>query len=89
MGRSDGAKSVRGAALADGGRAVTLEFGPNDDRVSPPEAAGFSMVMLAGTPAGDAYTFREFEQMFAASGFSRSEIHPLPPSFESVIISQK
>ena len=77
------------AALADGGRAVTLEFVPNDDRVSPPEAAGFSIVMLAGTPAGDAYTFREFEQMFASSGFSRSEIHPLPPSFESVIISQK
>ena len=45
------------AALADGGRAVTLEFVPNEDRVTPPEVAGFSMVMLVGTPAGDAYTF--------------------------------
>ena len=77
------------AALAEGGRAVTLEFIPNDDRVSPPDAAAFSVVMLAGTPSGDAYTFREFEQMFAASGFSRSEVHPLPPSVESVVISHK
>ena len=44
------------AALADGGRALTLEFVPNEDRISPPEAAGFSMMMLAGTPSGDAYT---------------------------------
>ena len=68
------------AALADGGRAVTLEFVPNEDRVTPPESAGFSMVMLAGTPSGDAYTFAELERMFANAGFSRSTIHPLPPT---------
>jgi ubiquinone/menaquinone biosynthesis C-methylase UbiE len=45
------------AALADAGRAVALEFVPNEDRISPPEAAGFSMMMLGGTPSGDAYTF--------------------------------
>jgi len=38
------------AALADGGRAVTLEFVPNDDRISPPDAARFSMMMLGSTP---------------------------------------
>ena len=43
------------AALAEGGRAVTLEFVPNDDRVSPPSVAGFSLTMLSGTPSGDAY----------------------------------
>ena len=77
------------AALADGGRAVTLEFVPNDDRVTPPEVAGFSMVMLVGTPSGDAYTFRELEQMFANAGFSRSTIHALPPTFQQVVISEK
>jgi len=46
------------AALADGGRAVTLEFVPNEDRISPPDAAGFSMMMLGGTPGGDAYTYQ-------------------------------
>jgi O-methyltransferase domain len=77
------------AALADGGRAVTLEFVPNEDRISPPEAAGFSMMMLGGTPSGDAYTFSELERMFINTGFARSEIHPLPPSIEQVVISQK
>jgi len=77
------------AALADGGRAVTLEFVPNDDRVTPPEVAGFSLVMLVGTPSGDAYTFRELEQMFANAGFSRSTIHALPPTFQQVVISEK
>jgi len=77
------------AALADGGRAVTLEFVPNDDRVTPPEVAGFSLVMLVGTPSGDAYTFHELEQMFANAGFSRSTIHALPPTFQQVVISEK
>jgi ubiquinone/menaquinone biosynthesis C-methylase UbiE len=31
------------AALADGGRAVTLEFVPNDDRVTPPDARGHAI----------------------------------------------
>jgi ubiquinone/menaquinone biosynthesis C-methylase UbiE len=77
------------AALADGGRAVTLEFVPNEDRVTPPEVAGFSMVMLVGTPSGDAYTFPELERMFANAGFSRSVIHQLPPTFQQVVISEK
>ena len=81
-------RKVHGA-LADGGRAVTLEFVPNDDRVTPPDAAQFSMVMLTSTPSGDAYTFAEFERMFANAGFSRSTIHPLPPTMENVIISEK
>lgn len=77
------------AALADGGRAVTLEFVPNNDRVTPPDAAGFSLVMLAGTPAGDAYTFAELERMFANAGFSRSTMQPLPPTIQQVVISEK
>jgi ubiquinone/menaquinone biosynthesis C-methylase UbiE len=77
------------AALADGGRAVTLEFVPNEDRVTPPDAAGFSMQMLIGTPSGDAYTFSELERMFANAGFSRSTIHPLPPTIQQVVISEK
>ncbi len=77
------------AALADGGRAVTLEFVPNADRVSPPQAAAFSMMMLGSTPAGDAYTFAELEAMFRNAGFARSEMHELPPSIERVVISHK
>lgn len=77
------------AALADGGRAVTLEFVPNDDRVTPPDAAAFAIVMLSSTPSGDAYTFAEIDRMAANAGFARSTVHPLPPSIQTVVISEK
>ena len=77
------------AALAPNGRAVTLEFVPNDDRVSPPDAATFSMVMLGSTAHGDAYTFAELDRMFSNAGFSRSEHFRQPPMPESVIISHR
>ncbi|HYN24609.1 MAG TPA: class I SAM-dependent methyltransferase [Pyrinomonadaceae bacterium] len=77
------------AALANNGRAVILEFVPNEDRISPPETAAFSMMMLGSTPAGDAYTFPELERMCSAAGFARSEIHQLPPSIQQVVISYK
>lgn len=76
-------------SLNDGGRAVTLEMIPNEDRVSPPIAAKFGLVMLAITPGGDAYTFRELERMFRKAGFSSSEIRALPPTFQQVVLSQK
>ncbi|HEX9544007.1 MAG TPA: class I SAM-dependent methyltransferase, partial [Pyrinomonadaceae bacterium] len=77
------------ASLADGGRAVTLEFVPNEDRVTPPQAAAFSMMMLGATPGGDAYTFAELERMFSNAGFARSELHELPPTIQRVVISHK
>ena len=77
------------AALKPGGRAITFEFVPNEDRVSPPLAAAFSMVMLGTTEGGDAYTFAEFDRMFRNSGFGVSELHPLPPSPGQVIVSHK
>ena len=77
------------AALAEGGRAVTLEFVPNDDRISPPDAASFSVQMLGGTPSGDAYTFAELERMLANARFSHSEMHELPPTIQRVVVSEK
>jgi ubiquinone/menaquinone biosynthesis C-methylase UbiE len=77
------------AALAEGGRALTLEFVPNEDRVSPPIPAAFSLMMLGGTPGGDAYTFPELERMFKNSGFAHSEAHQLPASPQTAIISSK
>jgi ubiquinone/menaquinone biosynthesis C-methylase UbiE len=77
------------SALADDGKAVTVEFVPDEDRVSPPGAAAFSMVMLASTPQGDAYTFAELEGMLKRAGFSRTELHELPPSPQRLLISEK
>lgn len=77
------------AALRDGGRAVALEFVPDDDRVTPPLPAAFSLMMLAGTPSGDAYTFAELERMFAHAGFSRAEPHPITPGVQTAVVSYK
>jgi len=77
------------ASLVEGGRAVTLEFVPNEDRISPPDAAAFSVMMLGSTPSGDAYTFSELQGMFANAGFAESEMRELPPTIQQVVISQK
>jgi 2-polyprenyl-3-methyl-5-hydroxy-6-metoxy-1,4-benzoquinol methylase len=74
------------AALKPGGRAATLEFVPNEDRVSPPMAAAFSMTMLASTVAGDAYTFRELESMYREAGFTNINAHPIPKSPHTIVI---
>jgi 2-polyprenyl-3-methyl-5-hydroxy-6-metoxy-1,4-benzoquinol methylase len=75
------------AALAPGGRAVVVEFVTDDSRVNPPAAAVFSLTMLASTPAGDAYTLREYERMFAAAGFSGVEMHQLAPTPQQVLLA--
>jgi 2-polyprenyl-3-methyl-5-hydroxy-6-metoxy-1,4-benzoquinol methylase len=77
------------AALKPGGRAVTLEFVPNEDRVTPPTAAAFSIVMLANTNAGDAYTFAEYEKMFANAGFGKTTLHQIPDMPQQVLVSEK
>ena len=76
------------SALNENGRVVTVEFVPNDDRISP-ASADFALVMLATTPAGDAYTFKELHDMFQHAGFARSEIHQVPQSKEHVVITHK
>jgi len=73
------------AALKPGGRAAALEFVPNEDRISPPMAAGFSMTMLTTTPAGDAYTFRQLEAMFREAGFDRVTQHKVPTGPHTVV----
>jgi len=57
--------------------------------VSPPRAASFSLMMLGTTPSGDAYTFREYEEMFRNAGFKSSEMHSLGGGFQQVVISYK
>ncbi len=81
-------RKIHESLVADG-RAATLEFIPNEDRVSPPDAAAFSVMMLGSTPSGDAYTFSELDAMAANAGFKRSEIYPLPPSIQQAVISYK
>jgi len=66
------------AALAPGGLVVTLDFIPNEDRVTPVRSAGFAMTMLGTTRHGDAYTASEYFKMFERAGFTKNDLHPLP-----------
>jgi 2-polyprenyl-3-methyl-5-hydroxy-6-metoxy-1,4-benzoquinol methylase len=80
-------KKVR-AALKSGGRAIAVEFVPNEDRVSPPLPAMFALTMLAVTPSGDAYTFAEYERLFRQAGFPRSEMHQHPHLPQRMIVAR-
>jgi 2-polyprenyl-3-methyl-5-hydroxy-6-metoxy-1,4-benzoquinol methylase len=78
-------KKVR-AALKPGGKAATLEFVPNPDRVSPPMPAAFSLTMLVSTESGDAYTFAELKAMYDEAGFKNVTEHPIPMSPHTVVL---
>jgi ubiquinone/menaquinone biosynthesis C-methylase UbiE len=77
------------ASLGPGGRAAIVEFVPNPDRVTPPMAAAFSMMMLATTPAGDAYTFAELESMSKTAGFSRVELAEPQLGLDRLVIATR
>ena len=80
-------KKVR-AALKPGGRAATLEFVPNEDRISPPMSAAFSMTMLTTTTGGDAYTLSELTAMYKEAGFGGITAHPIPMSPHTVVMGR-
>ena len=77
------------AALAPGGKVLALEFVPNEDRISPPMPASFSMEMLLHTPAGDAYTWAEYVPMLEQAGFRDAAVEPVPHSPQSLISAVK
>ena len=76
------------AAMTPGGLVATVEFVPNDDRITPPVAAAFALTMLGTTPAGDAYTFAELDRMFREAGFGGSRQLPLPATPQRLILTK-
>ena len=80
-------KKVR-SSIKPGGCAATLEFVPNDDRVSPPQPAAFSMTMLVTTASGDAYTFRELADMHVHAGFHDITVHPIAMSPHTIVMAR-
>jgi 2-polyprenyl-3-methyl-5-hydroxy-6-metoxy-1,4-benzoquinol methylase len=68
---------------------VILEFVPNDDRISPPAPALFSVTMLSNTPAGDAYTFAELARMCAQAGFTGARLVALEGMPQSLVLAGK
>ncbi len=76
-------------ALKLGGRAAILEFILDESRTSPPVAVVFSVMMLATTTAGNAYSFSEYKKILEQVGFSKVDLHSLPPTYFRVVIAQK
>lgn len=74
------------ASMKTGGRVVVLEMVPNADRVTPAVPARFSLTMLAGTPAGDAYTLDELRGQLERAGFGQVTTHALPTP-ETVVVA--
>ncbi len=81
-------RKVHGA-LIPGGRAAIVEFVSNPDRVSPPTAAAFSMMMLATTPTGDAFTFGELESISKSAGFVRVELAQPEIGLDRLVIAYR
>ena len=75
-------------SLKSGGSVATLEFVPNEDRVSPPMPAAFSLTMLTSTAAGDAYTFSELSEMHKLAGFHDVTAHPIPMSPHTIVMAR-
>ncbi|MBB3462807.1 SAM-dependent methyltransferase [Rhizobium sp. BK377] len=74
------------ASLAKDGRVVAVDFVPNEDGISPPFPAAFSWEMLAGTPAGQAYTQSELSEMARLAGLKSVKVKPMPPTPASLIL---
>ena len=76
-------------AMNPGGQLVILEFVPNEDRVSPPPAAMFSLTMLVNTDHGDAFTFAELASMCGNAGFKDAKFVPLEAGPNSLVIATR
>jgi SAM-dependent methyltransferase len=75
-------------ALKPGGIAATLEFVPNEDRVSPPMPAAFALAMLTSTAGGDAYTLKDLAEMHRKAGFGEATAHPIPASPHTLVMAR-
>ena len=84
---ADGALVPGTISLAAG--VGTVEFVPDETRVSPPASAMFALQMLAGTPAGDAYPFSDLEAMLRGAGFAQNELRDVPSSVQRVVLSRR
>ncbi|HLI82762.1 MAG TPA: class I SAM-dependent methyltransferase [Bryobacteraceae bacterium] len=80
-------RKIRGSMHPQGLLAIA-EMVPDEDRLSPPFAAAFSLTMLANTPAGDAYTLSQLEHMLAEAGFQQIRPHSLGQGPMSVVLAR-
>jgi precorrin-6B methylase 2 len=76
-------------AMNPGAHLVILEFVPNEDRVSPPIPALFSVTMLSNTPRGEAHTFAELGKMCSNAGFEGARLVGLEGMPQSLVLARR
>lgn len=76
------------AALSPGGRVAIVEWVPNEDRISPPFPAQFTMTMLLTTPGGTTYTVPELTAMLTAAEFALPEVTSLVPTPLTLLVAR-
>ena len=68
---------------------MIIDYMPDEDRLSPPYAAMFALMMLGTTPGGDSRTVAEYEAALRQAGFSSWEAASLPPAEERILIARR
>ena len=76
-------------AMNASGQVVIVEFVPNEEHVSPPGPAMFSVAMLSSTPEGEAYSFKELSEMCRSAGFEGLQLVSLDPLPQSLVLARK
>jgi hypothetical protein len=62
---------------------------PNEDRITPPAPAMFTLTMLVTTTGGDAYPYSEYAEMFREAGFAETTLHDVPDNPHRVLVSRR
>jgi len=76
-------------ALETGGTLAIQDFYLNPDGASPPGPAMFGVHMLAVTPRGRAYTWREVAEWMAAAGLTSPELLRYDEGEAGILVAQK
>lgn len=76
------------AALKPNGRLAIVEFVRPEDAVPSEPVATFALIMRATTPAGDAYSGAEIDEMARAAGFRRTSATALGRTEQTLIVAE-
>ena len=77
------------ASIAEHGTRGTLISLAGDGSAALAARARSDPAVLDALASLDAYTFAEYDHLFAQAGFARSEFHALPPTTQQAVVSYK
>lgn len=91
---SEGAKSSQdlirrcARALCPGGKLVTIDLFPNEERTGPPRAVLFALNMLLNTSEGDTFSVSEYNAWFQDAGLTEGSLVELDDNTTALIAAK-